>query len=162
MDGISGASSVLAVVSLAIQLAESAKKLYDFWKSVDEAPASIQRIVADLKLVSSVLTEIAQHEQRYGQDGSIVDVLASCMYSPRRIIVFEKTFAKCFCPGMQEIRMMNTMTAKLQHGLQSRTLHKRKWSAIKAVLKEDEIAKFQFRLMDAKTNLILVRQTLSK
>jgi hypothetical protein len=71
------------VVSLAIQLAESTKKLYDFWKSVDEAPSSIQRIVADLKLVSNVLAEIAQHEQRYGQDGSVVDVLACCMYSPR-------------------------------------------------------------------------------
>jgi hypothetical protein len=93
MDVLSGASSVIAVVSLAIQLAESTKKLYDFWKLVDEAPDSIQRIVADLKLVSNVLAEIAQHEQRYGQDSSVVDVLVCCTYSPGHPIVFGRRVA---------------------------------------------------------------------
>jgi len=79
MEVLAGASSVIAVVSLAIQLADSTKKLYDFWRSVDEATASIQRITADLKLLSTVMAEIALHEQQYGKDGSVTEVLASCM-----------------------------------------------------------------------------------
>jgi len=80
MEVLAGASSVIAVVSLAIQLADSTKKLYDFWRSVDEAPVSIQRIAADLKLLSTVMAEIALHEQKYGTEGSVTDVLASCKY----------------------------------------------------------------------------------
>lgn len=44
MDGLSGAASVNAVVSLTVQLAESAKKLYDFWNLVDEAPDFVHEI----------------------------------------------------------------------------------------------------------------------
>jgi hypothetical protein len=63
---------------------------------------------------------------------------------------------------MEQIKVMVAMTTQLQHGLQSTSARIRKWSAIKAVFKEDSIAKFQSRLMDAKTTLILVRQTLSE
>ncbi len=84
MDGLSGAASVIAVVSFAIQLAESTKKLYDFWKSVDDAPDSVREIVADLKLLSTTLTEIAIHEQKYGNNGSITDILESSMSQSAR------------------------------------------------------------------------------
>ena len=64
--------------------------------------------------------------------------------------------------GMEQIEIMVAMTTQLQQGMQSTTTRKRKWSAIKAAFKEDKITKFQSRLMDAKTTLILVRQTLSE
>ncbi|KAE8446656.1 hypothetical protein EG329_011699 [Mollisiaceae sp. DMI_Dod_QoI] len=140
MDGLSGAASVIAVVSFAIQLAESTKKLYDFWKSVDDAPDSVREIVADLKLLSTTLTEIAIHEQKYGNNGSITDILES---------------------STEQVQTMLRMITKLEHGLQSKSIRKRKWSAIKAVFGEEKIAKFQQRLLNTKTTLLLARQTLS-
>src|SRR4051812_6583045 len=77
MDGLSGAASIVAVVSFTVQLAESAKKLYDFWNSVDEAPDFVHEIVVDLKLFSTILAEIALHEQQHGNNGSVTDILES-------------------------------------------------------------------------------------
>jgi hypothetical protein len=42
MDGLSSGASILAVVSLAIQLADSVKKIYEFWESVQDAPEVIR------------------------------------------------------------------------------------------------------------------------
>ena len=79
MDGLSGAASGIAVVSFTLQLAESATKLYNFWKSVDEAPEFVHEIVEDLKLLSTTLAEITLHEQKHGNNGSVTDILESCM-----------------------------------------------------------------------------------
>ncbi|CZR52451.1 uncharacterized protein PAC_02328 [Phialocephala subalpina] len=140
MDGLSGAASGIAVVSFTLQLAESATKLYNFWKSVDEAPEFVHEIVEDLKLLSTTLAEIALHEQKHGNNGSVTDILESCT---------------------GQIQIMLRMTTKIEHGLESRSIGKRKWTAIKAVFKEEKIAKFQQRLLNIKTTLLLARQTLS-
>lgn len=79
MDGLSGAASVIGVVSLAVQLTESAKRLYDFWQSVQGAPENIKAISHDLKLLSTVLTKIAFEEQNHGLDSAMTDVLSTCM-----------------------------------------------------------------------------------
>lgn len=83
MEGLGAAASVIAVASIAIQLADSARKLYEFWQAIDEAPASIRAMSTDLKLLTTVLTEISLHEQRYGRNGTVTDVLDSCMYFQR-------------------------------------------------------------------------------
>jgi hypothetical protein len=79
MDGLSGAASIIGVISFTVQLAETAKKLYDFWSSVDEAPDFVHEIVADMKLLSTTLAEIALHEKKHGNNGLIRDILESCM-----------------------------------------------------------------------------------
>jgi hypothetical protein len=80
MDVLSGPASVIAVVSLAIQLAENAKKLYEFWHSIDEAPQSIREIAAELKLLSNVLSNIAVNDQRYGPNETTTSALESCKF----------------------------------------------------------------------------------
>ncbi|EDN92350.1 predicted protein [Sclerotinia sclerotiorum 1980 UF-70] len=57
MDGLSGASAVFAVVSLAVQLAETIHKLVEFWKAVEDAPDNITRIFQELGLLSKILTQ---------------------------------------------------------------------------------------------------------
>lgn len=79
MDGLSGAASAIVVVSFTLQLTENANKLYNFWKSVDEAPEFVLEIVEDLKLLSTTLAEIALHEQKNGNNGSVTSILESCM-----------------------------------------------------------------------------------
>jgi hypothetical protein len=48
-------SSGMAVVSLAIQLAENIKKLKDFCQAVREAPDNLLRVIDELETLSSVL-----------------------------------------------------------------------------------------------------------
>jgi hypothetical protein len=45
MDGLSAAASAIAVVSLAVQIAESLRELCDFWDSIQEAPEDIKAIL---------------------------------------------------------------------------------------------------------------------
>lgn len=49
----------IAVISLAFQLSDQVIKLHDFWQSVTNAPEDINAILEDLKLLSTILTEIA-------------------------------------------------------------------------------------------------------
>jgi len=78
MEGLSTAASVIVVVSLTIQLAESVKKLRDFWNSIKQAPEDIRAIATDLELLSSVLAEIACEAQHVEPDASLVAVLGGC------------------------------------------------------------------------------------
>jgi hypothetical protein len=79
MDSISTVASAIAVISLAIQLAGNAKMLYEFWHSIDEAPMSICALATDLKLLSTVLNNIAVHNQQHGPDPMTTSLLESCI-----------------------------------------------------------------------------------
>src|ERR1051325_877629 len=52
-------SPALAFISVAIQVADTCRKLYDFWKSVEGAPGDVALILDDLQHLSSVLDDIA-------------------------------------------------------------------------------------------------------
>ena len=73
-----GAASAFAVVSLALQLADSVKKLYDFWESVRDAPRDIQATTSDLKILQSILSSIAQDAQHTEADEILTNALQSC------------------------------------------------------------------------------------
>jgi hypothetical protein len=81
MEGLGAAASVFAVVSVADQIAERVKQLYQFWSSVSEAPATIHAIAADLGLLSNVLAQISQNCQQHGTDSLTTDVLKGCKFS---------------------------------------------------------------------------------
>lgn len=55
MDGLSGAASVMAAVSLTFQLVGSINTLREFWLEMKGAPTEVQNIVEDLALLSSIL-----------------------------------------------------------------------------------------------------------
>jgi hypothetical protein len=57
-DPFSAAASGITVITLAAQLAVSVAKLYDFWKSVQDAPKAVRSLTADLELFKSILDEI--------------------------------------------------------------------------------------------------------
>lgn len=46
MDGLSAAGSVISIVSVAIQLADSARKLCDFISDIKDAPAELEHLGA--------------------------------------------------------------------------------------------------------------------
>lgn len=65
----------IAVVSLAIQLAGSFIKLYDFWGTVRDAPDEVREIVIDLKLLSRILDELVN---RSDPSPHVRDALIHC------------------------------------------------------------------------------------
>lgn len=138
MDGLSGAASGMAVVSLAFQLGGSIKQLYDFWDSLNEAPDEIRGITLDLSLLASVLTEMASEEQHYGQDHTLNKVLEACC---------------------DRVSKLTRITSDMEPGFACRSLRVRKWTAFKAVLKGEKIRKFQTILEGLKGTLMLGQQS---
>lgn len=58
MDGLSAASGCIAVISLAIQLGDSAYKLYEFFESIKNAPSNITRLRDSVNRLRIVLKEV--------------------------------------------------------------------------------------------------------
>ena len=138
MDVLSTAASVAGVASIAVQLADSAKKLYDFWSSVKDAPDTIQRMTTDLQLLSDVLSRIALEAQSSRPDDTIVAHLRNCNVKLQSIV---------------------DLINKFEPGFASESFSIRKWSAVKAALKDEKLEKLLSAVESAKTTLIIVLQT---
>ncbi|CAD6593136.1 MAG: hypothetical protein ASARMPREDX12_006859 [Alectoria sarmentosa] len=136
-EGLATVASGIAVLTIAVQLAESVKKLCDFWNSIKEAPEDIQAISLDLELLSSVLTRIANETQHVEPDATLVASLNSCC---------------------AKVRILTTLLNDIEPGFASSSLRIRKWTAFKAVLKHGQLMKFQAALERLKGTLLLVQQ----
>ena len=154
MDVLNSGASILAVVSLAIQLADSVKKIYEFWESVQDAPEAIRQMTSDLRLLAKVLNDTAACEERYGASETTADLLSSCEQTSR-------LHRQCFSnklQGRDRIEAAEKITEGLKIGLASSSCRRRKWSAVKSVFKEDKFSAFQSSIEKIKTTLILARQ----
>ncbi|KAL8905275.1 MAG: hypothetical protein Q9207_002746 [Kuettlingeria erythrocarpa] len=137
MDGLSTAASGLAVVSIAIQLADGIKKLHDFWTSITEAPEEIKESLLELELLSSVLTQIAHDQQRHEPDTTLTNALSGCCAMVNRLA---------------------TILGEIEPGFASTSSRIRSWTAVKAALKQKTLKKFQDGLERLKTMLSLALQ----
>lgn len=137
MDGLSAAASAVAVVSLAFQMADTAKQLCDFWSSIKDAPEEIRTVVADLELLTRVLAEMASEAQHIGPDITLAAVLQSCT---------------------GKLKSLTALTNSLELGFSSSSSRIRKWTAFKFVLKSEKLTKFQEVLDSLKSTLVLAQQ----
>ena len=137
MDGLSSAASAMAVVSLACQLADTAKQLCDFWSSIKNAPEEIRTINSDLELLTSVLAETALEAQRTSPDATLAAVLQSCT---------------------EKLKLLTALTNSLEPGFSSSSSRIRKWKAFKFVLKSEKLTRFQEVLESLKSTLVLAQQ----
>lgn len=135
------AAGVIGVASLAIQLADSVKKLSDFWKSVEEAPLDIQTIIADLDCLSLVLSEIANEAQQNQPNTTLEKVLNVCNAN---------------------VKALNSIIHQFEPGFSSTKYRVRKWTAIKSVLKREKIERFSVTLDRLNTILILVLRNIDR
>ena len=78
MEPLSSTASVIAVVSIAIQLADSTKQLCAFWSSIKEAPDEVQTIATEVKILSSIFSEMALEAHRVPPDETLCRVLKAC------------------------------------------------------------------------------------
>jgi hypothetical protein len=127
MDGLSAAASGIAVVSLAIQLAESVKKLHDFWESVKDAPKHFCAIQTDLRLLSTILEKIDREEDL--SDPYIRDVLKNC--------------------EGQVASLVTTVSVKAE------SRRTRAWATVKAAFKKEKVGEFKSCLQETMSTLRL-------
>ena len=138
MDGLSGAAGVIAVGSVTVQLADSVKKLRDFWCSVKDAPDDVRAIAGDLEVLSRILAEISLETQTQDQSPSTKAALLRCIDGTKPLAA---------------------IVEDLEPGFESRSARTRKWSALKTVFKAEKIKKYQSSLEGVKTSLILAQQS---
>ena len=62
MSGLDIAGGVFATVSIALQLADTALRLHNFWKSLQDSPHQVKAFANDLLVLQRVLREIHAEE----------------------------------------------------------------------------------------------------
>ena len=137
MDGLSSAAGVISVASLAIQLGGGLKKLCDFWGAMEDAPEDLQFMVADMRLFSKVLADIALESQHLEFDDTVAAVLTTCTTKVEHLLA---------------------TLDKIEPGSHSKSSRIRVWTAFKATLKAEKIEKFQETLESIQKTLLLALQ----
>lgn len=136
MDGLSSASAVFAVVSVAVQLAETIHKLVDFWKAVEDAPDNIASIFRELGLLSKILTQSHESAQLHSSSDILDEALKDCC---------------------SKILKLHSKVENTRRNLNSSKLRKRKWAAWKIVLQKSEIDSLQKSISEARANIMHIQ-----
>ena len=136
MDGVSGA---FAVISLALQLAETSEKISTFITGVQDAPSEVIRLGQVLDQLNGTLKQVSHLlEQQYlvlRLPGSPVFITNALMNCEKKIKALEEV----------------TLKAKIKMDRQNQA--RRSWAAMRFVLKKDDIREMQSQLRDAETGL---------
>jgi hypothetical protein len=74
MNWLNDTKSIIAVVSLTIHHIDRARKPYEFWHSIENAPASVRMIVADLKILLPNLSDISVFDQHYKPNATTTSI----------------------------------------------------------------------------------------
>ena len=141
MEGLSATASGIAVVFVAMHLVESFKKLCDFWKSIKEVSEDIQTIFTDLEFFSSVLIKLAFQAQYVDLNETLIIALNGCYI---------------------KVKIFITLLNIIEPGVISTRFRVLRWSALKTVMRHEELIKFQEVSDSLKSTLLLVLQDQSK
>lgn len=139
MDALSAASSVFAVVSLALQLGSTIQNLIEFWDSVKEAPAKVADIKAQLGILSALHSSLKNdiRAAEYHENSGEYDVGLECLR------VFAKSMAK-----------LERVVMELNEGLSGRKM-RRRWTCLKKAIKDKELDVYWIDIEKAKSMLML-------
>jgi hypothetical protein len=136
MEALAAASSVIAVVSIALQLANSVQQLIEFWDSVKDAPSDAAEIRSQLKVLGALLRSIeddGQHPLNDNGDSSEDDCLHACKAS---------------------VAKLETLSQEWDREL-SRNGIRRHWSCLRKACSEKKLASYWSELERAKSTLII-------
>lgn len=134
MDGISGVASVVAVVSLALQLAGTAQDIKNFISSIQDAPKELDRLASQLDQFSKVASSIKmvlERQEELGHDvnsfirQNIFGALQSCN---------------------QEMLKMGELVDKARKLENGQTKLSRTWNSIRLAFKKEYIEKLEAKL----------------
>ncbi|KAJ5248964.1 hypothetical protein N7468_000415 [Penicillium chermesinum] len=133
MDGLSGAASVIAVISLAVQLGSGAHTLYQFLETISDAPAELHRLQSTLSQIKAIafgIQNALEYQRRIHGDGVPVagDILNSLVSCEERV---------------QQITDIVNKADGTHRGL---TGVSRKWARFKVALKKERVQELEQQL----------------
>jgi hypothetical protein len=134
MEALGAASSMFAVVSLAVQLGSNIQRLADFWDSVKEAPVEVEQIKTELQILGSLVSSIAKDA---GVATGPVDVSHQCLVA---------------CTA--RIGKLERLRRDLDNGLNGNGT-RRKWTCLKKAVREKQLASCWTEIERAKSMLIM-------
>lgn len=134
-------ASTFAVLSLSFQLLDKIHGFCAFWESVRGAPSFVLDLVEELRLLETVINDIHQKEEQYGQDPTLTSTLQSID---------------------SQINALQRMLAKLMIGTSTDSHIARTWKNIKVSLKKEGIRELRLALSDSKETLVVARFGLSE
>lgn len=139
MDPMSCIASIAGISSLAIQLADTAKKLSEFCSSVQDAPEDIKAIVKDLQTFLNILHDIENEEHLYGSDANsnIHNATESCLHKANGLLDFLSSIWS---------QRVSSKRSKLH------------WSSIQVVFQGHKVEKLRLSISETKSSLGLALQ----
>jgi len=141
MDGLSTGSGVLAVISLAIELSDSIKKLCDFWQAMNGASQQASFIISDLSVLASIAESIRIEAE-----------------TPRPHTRALTTSINALNQCLDSVAQLEKIVIKYQPGLLCSSRRVQTWNACKVIWTGDKIKTFRDQLKDTKVTLLLARQ----
>ncbi|KAI1119845.1 ankyrin [Nemania abortiva] len=146
MEPLSNIASIFAVISLALQLAQSAFDVKRFLDTIENAPAEVARlkgVVTQLHLIAHSTTTLLEHQKRLRKQESQV---SNSIYDSLKM-----------CQGKLDlIQDVLQIAKKVNHGQSSVS---RNWAQIRLACKKEKIDEFERQLEQAisvlNTNLLL-------
>ncbi|KAF6812746.1 hypothetical protein CPLU01_14820 [Colletotrichum plurivorum] len=137
MDGLSVAASVVGLVSLAMQLSQTTRKLIAFLDTIHDAPSEVVRLNGLLKMIFAMTANIinALENQGWGRSG----------YVPGREHIYE-ILVVC----LQRLSPIQEALNKTESfSLGSGGIASRSWVKVKLAMKKEEILEMERQLEQA-------------
>ena len=132
-------ASGISIAGLAIQIASSVQQILDFWASMKSAPSDIQILLEELNLLAEILSTVdcdTDNDKTSPRQNSTLKAAQYC-----------RNAASCIDAVVKDLSDGFAMPRGRRH-----------WTAVKAVLKDNKMAKCLQRLERAKTMLSLAQQ----
>ena len=139
MDGVSGAASVITVITLAIQLGQAVQKINKFLRNVDEAPKEVVRLIEMLDQLHGTL----EHVKELLEQQSLV------LRLPGSPLFITRALEKC----EKHIDELEILSAKVRSAFGHQRKLRRTWASMNFVVKKHDLEDIRCRLRDAKTDL---------
>lgn len=139
MEGLSGAASAIAIVSLAVQLVDTVQEIRKFLKNVQDAPTEVLRLLETLDQLQGTLDNVRQ----------LIDHQFLVLRLPGSPVFITKAMENC----EKQIKALETLVCKAKRSLRHQDIVRRTWSSMKIVAKKQDIEDIQCRLRDVKMDL---------
>lgn len=130
------ASSVIAVVSLTVQIAGIVQQLVEFWDSVKEAPSEVAQIKSQLVVLAGLLGSI-QDDVQPSEHHESVDIGHQCLTICR-----------------QGVAKLESLTNSFDKGLSGKPI-RRRWTQLRKALKDRELSKYRDEIERAKSMVVM-------
>ena len=139
MDGLSGAASAIAIVSLAVQLIDTVQEISKFLRNVQDAPIEVLRLLETLEQLHGTLYYVRQ----------LIEHQFLVLRLPGSPVLITKAMENC----EKQIKALETVVWKAKRSIGHQHMLRRTWSSMKVVAKKQDIKDIQCRLRDAKMDL---------